>query len=482
MSKRKAVIGTVIMAGADALRLAAQLLILPVVARLLGPEDYGLVAFATPFVYFLLIMGDLGLGPTLIRAKEVTRDAESTIFWTAATTGLALAILLAAFAHPIGYLFGRPEVTPFLLGFTPLFLLVTAAVVPTARLQREGKIKSMAAIETASAFFGMGVVLCGSFAGWGAWSLVAQQLSMWLCRFSLVLVVTRFLPNFVWHYSLVKSSFKFGVGIVGSAAFGFLSGNLDNVMIGAFLGTSVLGYYAIAWQIINIPNLVIAAVHYSLFPAISDAHNNDGSPVKTYLAAVRAVLLIAAPAMVGLALTADLLVALVLGDAWKPVGPLIQLLSLFGLLNAAFVLNSSLLFGIGRSDVEFKGTVMRTCGVAAGIGAGLPAGVQGVAAGVSIGFAIAGFFYMRLVMRTCDITAQVLWRTIRAPMVSCAALGAGVILLRASVLTDMPALPALMVTVMSGFLTYFLALFFGFRSSFLQDLLVIKSVVTKRSY
>ena len=116
--------------------------------------------------------------------------------------------------------------------------------------------------------------------------------------------------------------------------------------------------------------------------------------------------------MVGLALTADLLVALLLGDAWKPVGPLIQLLSLFGLLNAAFVLNSSLLFGIGRSDVEFKGTVMRTCGVAAGIVAGLPGGVQGVAAGVSIGFAIAGFFYMRLVMRTCDITTQVFWRTI----------------------------------------------------------------------
>jgi O-antigen/teichoic acid export membrane protein len=75
--------------------------------------------------------------------------------------------------------------------------------------------------------------------------------------------------------------------------------------------------------------------------------------------------------MVGLALTADLLVALVLGDAWKPVGPLIQLLSLFGLLSAAFVLNASILLGIGRSDIEFRGTVMRTCGVAAGVVAGL---------------------------------------------------------------------------------------------------------------
>jgi hypothetical protein len=63
------------------------------------------------------------------------------------TSGLALAGLLAGLAHPIGQLFGRPEVVPFLLGYTPLFLLVTAAVVPTARLQREGKFKGMAAID-----------------------------------------------------------------------------------------------------------------------------------------------------------------------------------------------------------------------------------------------------------------------------------------------------------------------------------------------
>jgi O-antigen/teichoic acid export membrane protein len=482
MWKRKAVIGTVVMAGANALRLAAQLLILPIVARLLGPQAYGVIAFASPFVFFLLIIGDLGLAPTLVRAKDVTRDLESTIFWIAVTSGLALAGLLAGLAHPIGQLFGRPEVVPFLLGYTPLFLLVTAAVVPTARLQREGKFKSMAAIDITSAFIGMGAALYGCFAGWGAWTLIAQQLLMWMCRLSLVVAAARFLPRPVCRFSLVKSSSRFGAGIVGSAVFGFLSGNLDNVMIGTFLGTSVLGYYAIAYQIINIPNFVLGAVHYSLFPAISKAHNNDTSPVKTYLEALHAILLVAAPAMVGLALTADLLVALVLGDAWKPVGPLIQLLSLFGLLSAAFVLNASILLGIGRSDIEFRGTVMRTCGVVAGVVAGLPAGVQGVAAGVSIGFAIAGFFYMRSVMRTCAISAESLWVTVKAPLVSCVALGIGAILLRASVLGDVPALPALVLIVVSGFLAYVMALFFGFRASFLQDIVIIKGMITKKSF
>lgn len=481
MSKRSAVIGTVVMAGGNALRLTAQLLILPIVARLLGPEAYGVIAFASPFVFFLLMMGDLGLAPSLVRARDVTREQESTVFWIAVTSGLALAGLLAALAYPIGYLFGRPEVVPYLFGYTPLFLLVTAAVVPTARLQREGKFKSMAAVDIASAFLGMGAAVYGSFAGWGAWTLVLQQLLMWSCRLALVVIVSGFIPKLVCRYALVKSSFKFGAGIVGSAICGFLTCNIDNVMIGAVLGTSVLGFYAIAYQIVNIPNLVLGAVHYSLFPAISKAHNSDGSPVKTYLDALHAVLLVAAPAMAGLALTADLLVELVLGETWRPVGPIIRLLSPFGLLSAAFVLNASILLGTGRSDIEFRGTVMRMCGVAAGVVAGLPGGVEGVAAGVSTGYAIAGYFYMRSVMRTCGISAGALWSTVRAPVVSCAALGAGGILIRTSVLDDMAALPSLLAIVTAGFLSYAMTLFFGFRSAFLKDLVTVRDLVSRKS-
>ena len=481
MSNRKAVIGTVVMAGANALRLTAQLLILPIVARALGPQAYGVIAFASPFVFFLVMLGDLGLAPSLVRAKEVTREHESTVFWIAVTSGLTLAAILAGLAHPIGYLFRRPEVIPYLLGFTPLLLLVPAAVVPTAKLQREGKFRSMAAIDITSAFAGMGIAVYGSFAGWGAWTLVIQQIVMWSCRLSLVVIAAGFIPKLVCRYALVKSSVKFGAGIIGSSIFGFLTGNIDNVLIGTFLGTSVLGYYAIAYQIINIPNLVLGAVHYSLFPAISKAHNNDKSPVKTYLSALHAVLLVAAPAMAGLALTANLLVALVLGETWKPVGPLIQLLSLFGLLNAAFVLNASILLGIGRSDVEFQGTVMRTCGVAGGVLAGLPFGVEGVAAGVSIGFSIAGFSYVRSVMKTCGISAGELWNAIKAPLISCAALAAVVMFLRISILNDLAALPALLVVIVTGCIAYVMAFFFCFRDVFLRDMVVVKDLIAKKS-
>jgi O-antigen/teichoic acid export membrane protein len=339
----------------------------------------------------------------------------------------------------------------------------------------------MAGIDIASAFAGMAMAVYGSFAGWGAWCLVAQQFALWTCRLSLVALSARFLPRLVFRYSFVKSSFGFGAGVVGSSFVGFIGGNLDNILIGTLLGTTALGFYSIAFQIIAIPTLVLGAVHYSLLPAISNAHNNGISPAKTYLEAARVVLVIAAPAMVGLALTADMLVALLLGDAWKPVASLVQLLAPFGLLNVFFVLNSSLLLATGRSGLEFRTTILRAVCAAAGIIIGLYGGSEGVAAGVSIGFAIAGVFYIRAVLGVCDISASALWQTARAPLLSCVVLAFGVLLLRLSALNNVTLLPAMLVSALSGAAIYFLALFFGFRAVFIGDLLRIRSLVTKRA-
>ncbi len=480
MTKRRAIIGTAAIAGANALRLAAQFLILPIIARMLGPEAYGIVAYAGPFVFFLLIFGDLGLTPVLVRAKEVSPELESTIFWVAAAMGAALAILLAMLAFPIGHFLGRPEVSPILLSFCPLFVLVTLAAVPTARMQRGGKGKSAAAVEIASAFTGMAAALFGSLSGWGAWSLVAQQLGLWLCRLVLLLAITRFRPRLIFRFSLVKSSFGFGAGFAGANLIGFLSGNLDNILVGTFLGTAELGRYAIAYQIVNIPSLVMGAAYFALFPAIAEAHRDGGTPSATYREAVRVMLLIAAPVSVGLALIADLLVALVLGDAWMPVGGLIQRLTPVGLLNAVFVLNAALLLGLGRSDLEFRAALMRAGCATAGILAGLRFGTGGVAIGLSIGTAVAGAFYTRAVIGACGISIRALWDTVKAPLVSCAVLLVGVLALRISAFEQMRLLFALLLSIASGGLIYMGTLFVGFRSAFLEDFVTIRAVVAKK--
>lgn len=481
MTVGKAARGTIAMAGANALRLAAQFLILPMIARVLGPDVYGVIALATPFIFFLIMFGDLGLGPALVRSAELTPELESTAFWTSLASGFALMLLLAALASPIGHLLGRPEISPILFSFSPLLLLVSASEVPVARLQREGKFAAMAAIDISSVFAGMAAAVYGCYAGLGVWSLVAQQFALWLCRTGSILVVSGFKPKLVFRLSLVKSSLSFSAGIVGVRVIGLLSDNIDNVLIGAFLGTAILGCYSIAYQVINVPSLVFGAVHFSLFPAFSAAHHRGEALAQTYLGATRALLLMTAPAMVGLALTADLLVPLVLGASWEATASIIQLLVPFGLLRLMFLLNSALLLGAGRSDLEFSTTALRAGSIVVGILAGLPWGGQGVALGISICFAISGYWYTRTVIRTFGISGAELWHTAKAPLVSCGLLALGVFALRFSALPQMTLFSALIVSVVSGFLIYFSTLYFCFRADFMSDLATVRNLMTKSS-
>jgi O-antigen/teichoic acid export membrane protein len=454
------------MAGANALRLVLQFLVFPIVAKFLGPEAYGVVALAAPFVFFLVLFGDLGLAPAMVRAKEVTREFESTVFWLCIAAGLLLGGGLALAAYPLGHLLGHPEIAPILLGFCPLFLLVTAAVVPSAKIQRARRFKSAAAIDVTTALAGITTAIFGAVSGWGAWSLVAQQLALWLCRLGLMLAISGFVPLPVCRYSLVKTSTGFGAGVVGSSVIGFFTANLHNLFIGTFLGTTPLGFYAIAFQIVNIPTQVLGAIQYSLFPAISNAHGggNNTALTKTYLSAAQAILLIGAPVMAGLALTADQLVAVLLGDSWSTVGGLIRLLTPFGFLQALSVVNTSLLLGIGQSGLEFRMASLRAACVAAGIVIGLSWGPEGVAACVSAGYSLATFFYMRTALRAAGIPVWGLLQKASAPAAATAALVLGVTVLRMALLDRMMPLASLCATVAAGVTIYLSVIAFLFPS------------------
>jgi PST family polysaccharide transporter len=233
---------------------------------------------------------------------------------------------------------------------------------------------------------------------------------------------------------------------------------------------------------VNIPTQVLGAIQYSLFPAISNAHGGGNANVlaRTYLSAAQAVLLIGAPVMAGLALTADQIVAVLLGDSWATVGSLIRLLTPFGFLQAVSIVNTSLLLGIGQSGLEFRMASLRAACVAAGIATGLRWGAEGVAACVSAGYALATFFYIRVALRAAGISVQSLLREASAPAAACIALVLGVTVLRALVLDRMMPVTSLCLTIAAGIAIYLSVIAFSFRSSLDVLLSQIKSPKAKQ--
>ncbi|WP_170323286.1 oligosaccharide flippase family protein, partial [Bradyrhizobium sp. STM 3809] len=144
MSNSKIIVGTTVLALGNACRYLLQLVLVPVLARILGPSSYGSVALATPFFFFLMLFSDLGLGASLVRAPKLTRNLESSVFWIVMAIALVLASLLVVTAQPLAWLLQQPALAGILLGFAPLFLLSSATIVPSARLQRAGRFKAVA--------------------------------------------------------------------------------------------------------------------------------------------------------------------------------------------------------------------------------------------------------------------------------------------------------------------------------------------------
>ncbi|MFY9641725.1 MAG: lipopolysaccharide biosynthesis protein [Rhodomicrobium sp.] len=481
MSQRNMILGTAAMAAGNAVRFLLQLLAIPLVARFLGPGSYGVVALASPFFYFLLLFGDLGLGATLVRAQDPSQRQESSVFWTILSIASTLAIVLAAGAHSLGRILGQPEISPILLGFAPIFLVAAIGVVPSARLQRSGRFKTVALIDTLSASAGVCVAIFGALSGWGPWALVAQQWVFWAVKVMSVITAARFYPILAFDSSAIRTSLHFGSAIVGSSVASFVGANLDNVLIGTILGTATLGLYAIAYQIVNIPSMVLGAAHYSLMPAVSAAHHN-GIPIeKIYAGALRPMLLIAAPALAGLAVTADLLIALFFGESWRETASLIGLLAPLGIINTVFILNGAVMLGAGRSGVEFWTTIMRTAAAVTGIIAGLHWGPQGVACGISAAAAISGFFYMRMVLRICRISVHSVLEAAFVPLAASAAMASTIIVARMVLFDGISASAGLPLSILLGAATYLSALFFLSREKFVQDITTVRNLIANKA-
>ncbi|MGO9459673.1 MAG: oligosaccharide flippase family protein [Rhodomicrobium sp.] len=481
MSQRNMILGTAAMAAGNAVRFILQLLAIPIVAHLLGPKSYGLVALASPFFYFLLLFGDLGLGATLVRAQALSSRQESSVFWAIFTIASGLAALVVAGAHPLGRLLGQAEISPILMGFAPIFLVAAAGVVPSARLQRGGRFKTVALIDTLAASSGVCVAIMGALSGWGPWALVAQQWAFWAVKVSSVIIAARFYPILAFDRQAVESSLHFGSAIVGSSVASFLGANLDNILIGTILGPAKLGFYAVAYQFVNIPGMVLGAAHYSLMPAVSADHHKGISLEKTYIEALRLMLLIAVPALAGLAITADMLIALFFGEGWMEMASLIWLLAPLGIINTVFILNGAVMLGAGRSGVEFWTTIMRTAAAAAGIIIGIFWGSRGVACGISAAAAFSGFFYMRMVLRICGISAYRVLEAASVPLTAGAVMACSVILARGVLFDGLTASLALALSIAMGAAIYFLGLFFLSREKFVQDMTTVRNLIANKA-
>lgn len=330
-----------------------------VLARLLSPDDYGLIGMVSTLTALLLVFSDMGLSWATVQRKTISNEQVSNLFWlNTGVGGLFWAFCLVLAPHVADF-YARPELQGVTVIMGVSFLLSGLAVQPFALLTRRMAFKRMAGIELTAQAVGALAGVIAAYWGFGYWALVIQGLINQLLRLILALPSS----------GLSVHRPRMGVGTRNLVGFGgllalnglliYLARNLDNVLIGKYWGPEELGYYGRAYFLMLLPStLATGAVAGLLIPALSAL---QGDPVRlgsAYRRALRLVAFVGCPMSVGLALTASEAVQLVYGEYWTPVVPMLIWLSVAGITQPIYNTTGWLFTATGNARAYFVLTVV----------------------------------------------------------------------------------------------------------------------------
>jgi PST family polysaccharide transporter len=454
--RRRTSLGALALTGASALRLSLQFLLLPVLARLIGPADYGLVALAMPVILFANVVADGGMSNALGRRAEASRALESTILWLAGGVGLALALLTCAIAWPMGALLHQPRLPAILAALSPILFMNGLTAASNGRIIREGRFAAFAAGDLISSLAGAVVAVVAAFAGLGAWSLVAQQLTLWICKLAWVSFAGGLRPILVFRWGEAADLARFGAHTIGATLADFVSRNIDNLIVGGVLGTTALGFYAMAYQVIRAPDMLISGPFYLyIFTAIARmAHEARGEALQALVvSALRLAAAAFAPLFLGLMLTADLAVPVLLGPKWTGAVAPLQWLPAAGFFFSMCSIIATTLMGLGRTAMQLRlGLVLGGATIVL-VAAAAPFGVTAVSAALALGIGAVSAIYLVQLGRSLAMSPMRLLAAFAPAAWGCAAMTLALSALRL-VLTDVDALAELSLLAGSGAAVY----------------------------
>lgn len=467
---RPAFFGTAALSVVNLLRYGLQLAVLPVLARLLEPQAFGVVALAMPFVLFANVLADGGMGTALVREQAPSRDLESTVFWLSAASGLGFALIAVLLARPLALIFDNALFAPIFMALSPIMLVGAALAAPNSRVIRARRFEVYAVGDMISGVLSAAVGIAAAFAGFGAWSLVFGQLSLWLAKAAWVGSVSGFRPRLVCRPSLARPLIVFGLHSVGANAADFASKNLAPVVIGALLGAVAVGHYAMAWQLIRIPDLVLSApIALAVFTAVANAERPGPELV---LQPLRLMFVALAPMFAGLALVSDLGVQLLFGEGWAETAPTIACLAPAGLLLCLYAVAGSGLLGAGRADRQFQLTLATGAATLAGVAVGSRFGLIGAACGVSVGCIAVAPWLLTIMSRQFGPLGGFL-KGLIGPAAATLSMAAAVLLVR-SLIHALPLVGQLAVAIATGAVAYALSAGLLFGRAFWADVTAMR--------
>lgn len=353
---------------------------LVVLARLLGPKDFGLVGMVTAFTGVLNLLKDFGLSSAAVQRATVTEEQISTLFWINIAVGTLLGLFAAATAPLIAAFYHEPRLLEITAVLATGFIINSAGVQHSALLQRQMRFTAMAAINVISLAGAAAVAIVAAKAGYGYWALVAMTISTPFIATVGAWAAAGWIPGMPKRGTGIGSMMRFGGTITLNGLVAYMAYNADKVLIGRFWGTDAIGIYGRAYQLVNIPtdnlNSAVGEVAFSALSRLQD----DPIRLKSYfLKGYSVIISMTLPLTIACVVFADDVVRLLLGEKWIEAVPIFRLLAptimIFALINPM----GWLLYSLGLVKRSLNIALVFAPTIVAGYFVGLSHGPKGIA-------------------------------------------------------------------------------------------------------
>jgi len=326
-----------------------------ILARLLSPQEFGLIGMLTIFIALSQLLTDSGFSHALIRKQNCTQQDYSTVFYFNIVLGISLYVLLFLAANTISIFFREPILKPLIRVIGLAIIINSFTIIQNTLLTKQINFKLQAKISVVSFFISGIISIYMAYTGWGVWSLVALTLFKHSINSVLLWFWNKWKPLWCFSKKSFVELFSFSGKLFVTQLIDALYRNLYYVIIGKYFSAAELGYYTRAEQFQSLPSVnlqgIIGRVSY---PVLATMQNDTPRLRDTYKKLIRSTMLITFVLMLGMAASAKPMILSLVGEKWEPCIMYLQLLCFVGIFYPLSALNLNILYVKGRSDLALR--------------------------------------------------------------------------------------------------------------------------------
>jgi O-antigen/teichoic acid export membrane protein len=456
-----------------------------VLARILSPADYGLMALAMVVIGFVGFFNEVGIGSAIVQKEDLEQDEVNGCFAIAILISLVLCGATALASPLVAMFFGDARLAQMIPLLSTAFVVGATGSIPMAFLRREMRFGAIAIVNILAILIQSGVALYLAYHGHGVWSLVWGYLVANAVQSIGYCIASSWRPRGAFALRKAFGIVGYGLHVTSTRIFWYAYTNADKVIVGKLLGDRALGIYDMAYSLATLPiSQITGMVNNVAFPLFARLQNDMQRMSSVILKLTRGLAYVTYPALIGMLAVSRELVAVVLGPKWIDILIPFGALCLMGLVKSVDPLLSQVLIATGHARKLSAYTLM--CGIAMTIGVIVGAIADGLRGVALVWVLVYPVLSVKLLSDTCDITGMKVgdyYRNLLPVLGGVAAMAAVVLLVREGLLTqDAPLALMLAVEIVAGALAYFMYIVYVDRRGIteIRQVLVDMGIAEKR--